>query len=224
MCLKIISRSVNIKGPVLLVTAHPDDECMFFSPVLLSLCKKGIPVDLLCLSSGNFYGDGRKRCKELKNSAAVLGIRHLQIVIDDKLPDHPRKVWPTDRIKKYILQSVEKLHSKTIISFDSQGVSGHLNHCQVYSALAESTFKPCVKIYLLKTCNILTKYFVPLAFLLAIGSSNALVFTVPFTSTFIPHKAMFQHRSQLLWFRYLYILFSAYMYTNLFVPLKHRVN
>nr|CDS27566.1 N acetylglucosaminyl phosphatidylinositol [Hymenolepis microstoma] len=196
---------------------------MFFSPVLLSLFQKGIPVDLLCLSSGNFYGDGHKRCQELKKSAALLGIRHLKIAIDSELPDHPRKVWPTDRIQKYILQAVEKWHSKTLLSFDSYGVSGHSNHCQVFTAIAESISKPGVKIYLLKTCNVVVKYFAPLAFLLAICSSNALIFTVPFTSTFIPHKAMLQHRSQLLWFRYLYILFSAYMYTNLFIPLKHHV-
>ncbi|VDO03521.1 unnamed protein product [Rodentolepis nana] len=196
---------------------------MFFSPALLSLFQKGIPVDLLCLSSGNFYGDGHKRCQELKKSAALLGIRHLKIAIDNKLPDHPREVWPTDLIQKHILQAVEKWHSKTLLSFDSYGVSGHSNHCQLFRALAEFVPRPDVKIYLLKSYNVVIKYFTPLAILLAIFSSNALIFTVPFTSTFIPHKAMLQHRSQLLWFRYLYIIFSSYMYTNLFIPLKRHV-
>ena len=45
--------SMNMnKKRILFVTAHPDDECMFFGPAILNLnqyCK----VYLLCLSSGN---------------------------------------------------------------------------------------------------------------------------------------------------------------------------
>jgi N-acetylglucosaminylphosphatidylinositol deacetylase len=37
---------------VLLVTAHPDDEAMFFSPTILSLTRHRVPVALLCLSNG----------------------------------------------------------------------------------------------------------------------------------------------------------------------------
>lgn len=37
---------------VLLVVAHPDDETMFFSPLLLSLTLFGVPVHVLCLSNG----------------------------------------------------------------------------------------------------------------------------------------------------------------------------
>lgn len=40
---------------VLLVTAHPDDECMFFSPVLLKLTQSHADVHLLCLSTGTSY-------------------------------------------------------------------------------------------------------------------------------------------------------------------------
>lgn len=39
---------------VLIVTAHPDDECMFFGPTILSLTQRKEPctVYLLCLSNG----------------------------------------------------------------------------------------------------------------------------------------------------------------------------
>ncbi len=37
---------------VLLVTAHPDDECMFFSPTILGLLDSGAKVHLMCLSKG----------------------------------------------------------------------------------------------------------------------------------------------------------------------------
>lgn len=36
----------------LILTAHPDDECMFFSPTILSLRKQDVHVKSLCLSSG----------------------------------------------------------------------------------------------------------------------------------------------------------------------------
>lgn len=40
---------------VLIVTAHPDDECMFFGPTILSLAKRSnCTVYLLCLSNGEY--------------------------------------------------------------------------------------------------------------------------------------------------------------------------
>ena len=40
------------KKKVLVLTAHPDDECMFFAPTILRLRKKGIEVSLLCMTTG----------------------------------------------------------------------------------------------------------------------------------------------------------------------------
>lgn len=36
----------------LIVTAHPDDECMFFAPTIIQLIKLNASVHLLCLSEG----------------------------------------------------------------------------------------------------------------------------------------------------------------------------
>lgn len=38
----------------LLITAHPDDEAMFFTPSILSLINQGYTVHLLCLSTGTY--------------------------------------------------------------------------------------------------------------------------------------------------------------------------
>lgn len=77
---------------VLLLTAHPDDECMFFAPTLLGLGltqaptqgeepqglieKRNIPADVysLCLSSGDADGLGETRKTELEGSLDVLGV------------------------------------------------------------------------------------------------------------------------------------------------------
>ena len=43
----------EMAGRVLLITAHPDDECMFFAPTALSLAKSvRAELFLLCLSEG----------------------------------------------------------------------------------------------------------------------------------------------------------------------------
>ena len=60
---------------ILLVTAHPDDEVMFFAPTILSLSRKtSVSLFHLCLSSGNADGLGVIREAELANSLDVLGI------------------------------------------------------------------------------------------------------------------------------------------------------
>jgi N-acetylglucosaminylphosphatidylinositol deacetylase len=37
---------------VLLLTAHPDDECMFFAPTILSLLQSSVVLFSVCLSVG----------------------------------------------------------------------------------------------------------------------------------------------------------------------------
>lgn len=71
---------LNSDGPsnVLLLTAHPDDECMFFAPTILALQEAPLlrPPKLhsLCLSVGNADGLGDIRRRELEGSLDVLGI------------------------------------------------------------------------------------------------------------------------------------------------------
>ncbi len=45
--------SIKATGGILLIIAHPDDECMFFAPTILSLTRAAPQsVYLLCLSQG----------------------------------------------------------------------------------------------------------------------------------------------------------------------------
>lgn len=57
---------------VLLLTAHPDDETMFFAPTVLAFTSE---VYSLCLSNGDVDGLGTVRAKELNNSLDILGIK-----------------------------------------------------------------------------------------------------------------------------------------------------
>ena len=47
-------RSLKTAGRVLLITAHPDDESMFFAPVIITLTQANVEIFLLCLSEGHF--------------------------------------------------------------------------------------------------------------------------------------------------------------------------
>ncbi len=59
---------------LVVVVAHPDDEAMFFSPLLQSFKDTIHKVYLLCLSSGNFDQKGETRKRELEKSCALFGI------------------------------------------------------------------------------------------------------------------------------------------------------
>ena len=50
-----VSSNSEINGAdirALIVTAHPDDECMFFAPTIIRLVEFNASVHLLCLSEG----------------------------------------------------------------------------------------------------------------------------------------------------------------------------
>ena len=55
--LKTLLSSDTRTRRVLFITAHPDDECMFFSPTVLSFSNSGQnEVFRLCLSTGTYSG------------------------------------------------------------------------------------------------------------------------------------------------------------------------
>ena len=58
---------------VLLVTAHPDDEALFFSPTLLAV-PRGVQVFSLCLSYGDSEGLGQVRKEEYHRALDVLKV------------------------------------------------------------------------------------------------------------------------------------------------------
>ena len=53
----LLSATLQKEQGILLLIAHPDDECLFFGPTLLYLLKTWTPhqIHLLCLSTGTFF-------------------------------------------------------------------------------------------------------------------------------------------------------------------------
>lgn len=59
---------------ILFLTAHPDDECLFFGPTILGLAQQNSQIYALSLSTGNADGRGAIRSQEFHKSYDLLGI------------------------------------------------------------------------------------------------------------------------------------------------------
>ncbi|KAJ7040731.1 carbohydrate esterase family 14 protein [Mycena alexandri] len=212
------SGSNAFAGNILLLTAHPDDECMFFAPTILALAALQQPA----ISNRNprssletQAGLGAIRKYELESSLDLLGVD------TDKrlLVDHP--YWDAQIIA-------------SILTFDGQGVSGHPNHKSLPFGAKEliSTLKE-VRLYTADNNPAAHKIYghsgpvvgqirplreqpaAPLG-----GTTDAItgqampVFVSGIKEYWAALQAMRAHPSQLEWFRWLYVIFSRYMWVN----------
>ncbi|CAH7683162.1 putative deacetylase LmbE-like domain-containing protein [Phakopsora pachyrhizi] len=136
----LFPKTLRDSRSTLFVVAHPDDECLFFAPSILSTVRRAKSHGaLLVLSSGNHYGQGELRQKELKASCKQLGIREERCDVMDlsSVQDDPEKWWPTDTISLTVKQHVDQWMIETIVTFDKGGVSGHINHRAVSAAVTQ---------------------------------------------------------------------------------------
>lgn len=205
--------NVNERSNVLLVIAHPDDECLFFSPTILS---SNARFYLLCLSNG-----GNIRSDELLRSCRKLQIEDFQIINDEiHLKDSQEVFWTAEAILGHVEKSIRRWNISEIISFDSFGVSGHRNHSSIYFALLQLQSKRnSIKFFALISKPIYRKYLTIVEFLHWIFFSTAKqrkIHFLPLNQCLTPHRAMFEHRSQFVWFRILYLFFSQYIWINEF--------
>jgi N-acetylglucosaminylphosphatidylinositol deacetylase len=105
-------------GKVLLVIAHPDDEVMFFTPVLLTFAASAHQISILCLSNGNFEGLGNIRSNELVKSAAMFQIpaRHVYVINDPELEDGMQNIWPAKRISDIVSKHIQSTGASLVRS------------------------------------------------------------------------------------------------------------
>lgn len=169
---------------IVLLIAHPDDEAMFFAPVLQSLAQPslGNHIKILCLSSGDADGLGAIRKKELVKSGMLLGLRSSSdvLVLDDpNFPDSMTQTWDPKALVSLLTstfapkmaaigpKSAPETSIDVIVTFDASGVSGHPNHISLYhGAVAfvraimarHSGWEAPVKVYTLTSVNVLRKY------------------------------------------------------------------
>jgi len=215
---------------VLVVFAHPDDEAMFMTPTLRALISKGWTVYFLCLTDGSGGGDGSVRAAELLASGDYFGVAptHIEVVADPDLPDSMQAAWTTQLVAQYITRAVQRWCPGHVMTFDAFGVSGHVNHRAVHAGVAawrkshdeEHLTRP--NVWALRSQPLYWKYLGPLVRLFPAPSASrtgAVVFHPPWCDIRCPFMAMRRHKSQLVWFRYLFVWFSSYTYENVWVPM-----
>ncbi|OOQ88771.1 putative GlcNAc-PI de-N-acetylase [Penicillium brasilianum] len=124
----------------MLITAHPDDETLFFSPsILYHRHEDPVTRSLLVISSGNYNGIGEKRQTEIHKSCDALGISadHCVVLDHPGLQDNPKKWWDEKLIEEIIAPYVQKWKADLIMTFDQGGISGHINHRAVSAGVKD---------------------------------------------------------------------------------------
>lgn len=235
----VASASIRtLPSSALLVTAHPDDEAMFFAPAVQALAATGTTLFALCLSTGNAAGLGLERTQELFASYRELGIpeNRVRYLDDARLQDSMDSNWPNDYVSSVVATHIDTLsrshHIDALITFDKQGISGHANHIAAYNGTRDAAVARDLPLYVLPSLEVWEKYisvtfavwetisysgFVPPS-----SPSKAAPYT-PASEILIlaspaqylrAVQAMFKHQTQLEWFRYFYLVLSRYMFSN----------
>ena len=210
-----------VKKNVCLVVAHPDDECMFFGPIIRQLSKNANNIYVLCMTTGNFDGKGALRTNELHKSCANLigsDLNNIKIVNESELPDNPKANWNKDLCASIIQNYINDNKIDVMITFDAYGVSSHPNHCFLYTAIKSLQLNENIETFYLQTINVFRKYsflfdIIPSLIEIASGSTQLTAVSSPF-DYIVTYRSMLEHESQMVWFRYLYIVFSRYMFIN----------
>jgi N-acetylglucosaminylphosphatidylinositol deacetylase len=215
---------------VLLVVAHPDDESMFFGPTLLSLAELGVyNIRALCFSTGNADGLGSVRKSEMVTACSVLKIpaENVDVVDHPALQDGFSSLWDQSLIVNLLKQTVADHNVQVVLTFDSHGISGHPNHRAVHNGVQAflleegklaNNKRSSVQGWELVSTNMLRKYSGPLELCAPVlkrifsdeEKLHHLVNPSPRTSI----VAMSRHKSQWVWYRRLFVLFSRYTYVN----------
>ncbi|XP_057838202.1 uncharacterized protein LOC131048312 isoform X2 [Cryptomeria japonica] len=224
-------KGLKKKLNLLLLTAHPDDESMFFIPTILyltSVCHHNIYI--LCISTGNAEGKGHIRKDEMLQACLVLKVPVSNVSILDlpQLQDGFGKRWDHNLLAEIIGQELKNHDIKTIITFDDYGISGHPQHRAVHIGvciflkenmkLSQGPEMKTVDAWQLISTNIMRKYSGPFD----IWFSILFLFWLEKEQSYCvfnkyPHicfSAMGQHKSQWIWYRKLFVIFSSYTYVN----------
>lgn len=124
-----------INSDIVLVTAHPDDESMFFTPTILELTKHDYNNEfhLLCFSNGNYDGLGETRQREIHTAARYLDISSVKVL---GFEDNITKLWETDDVAQTLTVELDEMQlfkpNLVLLTFDQNGVSDHPNHRSLY--------------------------------------------------------------------------------------------
>lgn len=219
------SLSSSSSKSVLLVIAHPDDESMFFSPLLWDLKRRGRPCHVLCLSSGALSGEGSQsstRRSELQRSCEALGC--VKSVSFGSFQDGFEHHWDENEVAQSVQKVVDQRGDVgTLVTFDQWGVSHHPNHVACWKGCRkwfENQDKKKTIMLELQSVSLFRKYLGVLDAMLSVMMDPRDVFVLSsflFSSCWTLWKHMATHYpTQMVWYRKAFVTFSRYTYLNTF--------
>ncbi|KAH9060521.1 LmbE-like protein [Lactarius vividus] len=231
-------------GPTLTTLIPSSGVSLSLSPTHSNSVPFALPhVYSLCFSVGNADGLGDIRRRELRDSLDVIGVAEdKRWVLDtNEFQDNITATWNASLIATTVYDFISEHDISIILTFDPHGVSGHPNHYSLYHgvskllAMSPASFKRPLSAYSLTSKSIVTKYIgimAPILINLKTTFSSVLQSTGRGTennSPGLPVRPIFvagvggyyravlatlQHRSQRTWFRWLYMVFSQYLWVN----------
>ena len=171
---------------------------------------------------GNADGKGMEREDELMQVMNKLHVEraNIEIMHNPHFQDGMSEKWNTTLLKATIGEIIEKKNISQVFSFDKDGVSGHSNHMDVYTAIyalyKDEQKRSLFKLYTLHSSHIFSKYIGPFSLIKILLSQiqqkqhiNSIQLNPFQTLIYLTH-----HRSQLTWYRILYSICSQYTYLN----------
>ena len=126
---------------VLAIFAHPDDEAFGPGGTIALWTAQSIEVHLLCATKGEAgtpdedQVTAQTRSQELIDSAQILGIKTVEFLdlIDGEIGNKQMV-----KLEKIISNKITELQPNILLTFHLNGVSGHLDHIAVASAVTKS--------------------------------------------------------------------------------------
>lgn len=121
---------------IVCVFAHPDDEAFGPSGTIYKLAKDN-DVYILCATKGQAGQDSNskaksslttRRAKELTESAKHLGVKKVHFL---SFKDGTLSNNLYHRLAEKVQAHLEKLKPEIVITFEPQGISGHIDHITV---------------------------------------------------------------------------------------------
>lgn len=146
----------------------------------------------------------------------------MTVIDDPELQDGFESVWPLDLVATKVSEYIHRTALGTVFTFDDYGISGHPNHIAVHHGVRQAisfTENQPIRGYQLISSGAFQKFlglfdatFTETTGVAAVYAGGPAVGAI--------WAAMWAHRSQFVWFRVLFLLFSRYSYVNTYSLLK----
>lgn len=130
--------SLKIRGKkILCVFAHPDDETFGPGGSIIVWARLGGIIHLLCATKGEAGLNSHNgiRAKELKDASKVLGIKKIEFLglLDGNICNNDLQ-----KLEQLISKKIKSFTPDILLTFNLNGVSGHMDHIAVASATTQS--------------------------------------------------------------------------------------